>query len=82
MADRPLPRKASPPTPECAATCVLCGEAIDARDLRHAWQQVVGYAVPRGQGGANYIARKEATGRYCHAICGETGGAVAQSGMF
>lgn len=70
------------PTPEAATLCVLCGEAIPAREMSRAWQQVTGFAVPRHAGGANYIARKEPTGRYCHPICGETSGATAQGGMF
>lgn len=74
MADRPLPRKAARPTPECATTCAICGEPIPANEMAVAWQQVVGYAVPRGSGGANYVALKETTGRYCHPICGKTFG--------
>lgn len=48
--------------------CTYCGKMVYTEHAG-SFEQVTGWVVRRGQGGANAITMREPTGRWAHTVC-------------
>ena len=57
-------------------TCSICGKVINAQ-IRDIATQVVGWNIPRSEGGQNVLWERKETGALAHVMCVKFGRAAS-----